>query len=560
MNDKLAGSARKHILTINVEGYFQVGAFSQLIPFDHWERFDTRIKRNTDAALALLADTENRATFFASGWIGENYPQILRDIIEHGHEVACHGYYHQSIREIPPPAFREDLRRSRQAIEQATGRAILGFRIGRGWIGPDDLWALDVLCEEGFRYDSSLCPIGRQFSKNENRFFLHLHNCAAGDLWEVPASATGKFGWAVPFSGGNYIRQLPAWPIREAVARWVERRRGPLVMYFHVWELDPEQPNISAASWLQHIRHYRNLASMPKRVRYFLERYPFTTISDYLNLGEGSIGEPRPAMADAQPTIPVATTPSFGSQVPLAIVIPCYNEEASLEYLRKTLANFSTASARSLRPQFVFVDDGSSDSTWCKLESLFGTRADCTLIQHGKNEGIAAAILTGIKQATTELVAVVDADCTFDPMQLNKMVPMMTDEVAVVAASPFHSRGTIANVPRWRLLLSKGAAFLYRCVLHHQFSSYTSCFRVYRRSAVSDLAVYKKGFCGVAEILARLDLAGYRLVECPAELEIRLLGRSKINTMKTIIDHLQLILRLAAARWLRVPLPDGYRP
>ncbi len=286
MNERVAGTARHHIVTINVEDYFQVGAFSHLIPYAHWERFDARIQRNTETTLALLNDTRNRATFFASGWIGENYPHILRSIVDAGHEVACHGYYQQSIREIAPAAFREDLERSRRVIEDATGRAVHGFRVGRGWIGPDDLWALEALCEQGFRFDSSICPIGRQFANEHERFRLHQHHTASGMLWEVPLSATRKFGWAIPFSGGNYIRQLPEWPMREVVARWVERRQAPLVMYFHIWELDTEQPNISAASWLQRLRHYRNLSAMPARVRYFLERYPFTSVNNYLSLAD----------------------------------------------------------------------------------------------------------------------------------------------------------------------------------------------------------------------------------------------------------------------------------
>ena len=158
MKHHLIGSARRHIVTINVEDYFQVGAFSHLIPFSHWERFDARVKRNTEAALALLARTATTATFFASGWIGENYPGILRSVVDAGHEVACQGYYQQSIRDIAPPAFREDLHRSRKAIEDATGRSVHGFRVGRGRIGPDDLWALDILAEEGFHYDASICP------------------------------------------------------------------------------------------------------------------------------------------------------------------------------------------------------------------------------------------------------------------------------------------------------------------------------------------------------------------------------------------------------------------
>jgi polysaccharide deacetylase family protein (PEP-CTERM system associated) len=554
-----AKGARKHIVTITIEDYFQVGTFSQLIPFSHWERFDARIKRNTDATLELLDQSGTRATFFASGWIGDNYPEILRSVVEAGHEVACQGYYQQSIRDIAPRAFQEDLRRSRRAIEDATGQGVQGFRVGRGRISADDVWALDILAEENFSYDASIAPIGRQFSHQPERFILHQHSAPCGELWEVPASATSLFGWAIPFSGGNYIRQLPAWLIREAVARWVERRHAPLVMYFHIWELDTDQPVINAASWIQRVRHYRNLAGMPERIRYFLERYAFTSINRYLDLGEIPIERGAPV----DPALPVTlmsedTAGQVGDkQTELSIVIPCYNEEASLSYLNKTLDNFCVASAGSLRPNFIFVDDGSRDTTWNKLNAYFATRPDCRLVRHERNKGIAAAIITGFKNSTSDIVAVLDADCTFNPVQLIDMVPLLRDGVAAVAASPLHFQGSLANVPSWRLMLSKGAALLYRSVLHHKFTSYTSCFRVYRRSAVAELSVINQGFCGVAEILARLDLAGYRIVECPAELETRLLGQSKINLLKTIIDHLRLIARLAAARWLKIPLPNS---
>jgi peptidoglycan/xylan/chitin deacetylase (PgdA/CDA1 family) len=139
MNRLHTGGARSNILTLTVEDYFQVGAFSELIPFSHWERFDARIKRNPELALAMLGQHNARATFFASGRIGENDPDILRLIVDAGHEVACQGYYQQSIRDIAPLAFRDDLRRSREAIQNATGQVVRRFRIGRGRLGPDDM-------------------------------------------------------------------------------------------------------------------------------------------------------------------------------------------------------------------------------------------------------------------------------------------------------------------------------------------------------------------------------------------------------------------------------------
>ena len=548
---------RNNIVTINVEDYFQVGTFSQLIPFTSWERFDVRLRRNAEITLALLARFDATATFFASGWIGENYPEILRDIHRAGHEVACQGYYQQPIREIAPPAFRDDVRRSRQAIEDAIGETVQGFRIGRGRIGPNDLWALDVLASEGFSYDASLSPIGRQFSTEPGRFTLHQHESAHGSIWAVPVSATKLCGWAVPLSGGNYLRQLPVWLTREAAARWIERRDAPLVMYFHLWELDAEQPLINAANWVQRLRHYRNLADMPRRVATFLERYPFTSIRSYLDLRAAAIDRTfRTALpAHAPPTnMPTA---SAAPRLALTVVIPCYNEEASLAYLANTLDRFSAAAIERLDLNFVFVNDGSRDTTATKLDEIFGGRPDCAIVHHPVNRGIAAAIITGFAHATTDFVAVLDADCTFDPLQLVDMAAMLAPGIDVVGASPLHPDGNIGNVPHWRLLLSRGAAVLYRSVLHHQFTSYTSCFRLYRRAVVQDLRVYNQGFCGVAEIFARIDLAGGHMVECPVKLETRLLGQSKINLLKTIFDHLYLIARIAAARWLAMPLPDA---
>lgn len=557
MSESFISVPRSNILTITVEDYFQVGAFSRLIPSSRWERFDARLKNNTQLALDLLAATNTSATFFASGWIGEHYPEILRSIVDAGHELACQAYYQQAVHEISPRAFRDDVRRSRETIQNATGQAVQGFRVGRGRIGPEDLWALDVLQEEGFRYDASVSPIGRQFSREPQRFYLHQHETKEGSIWEIPVSATSIFGNAVPFSGGNYIRQLPRWLTRELVARWVARRHAPLVMYFHIWELDYDQPLISAANWLQRIRHYRNLDEMPERIEHFLNLYPFTSISQYLSLDGAAVAtqhDHSPNVFEPDPHLAQPLSDAIGN---LTIVIPCYNEEASLTYLSKTLDRFMSAAGENLKTKFVFVDDGSVDSTWEKLNQKFGEQSNCTVLRHAKNKGIAAAIITGFAACEDDLIAVLDADCTFDPMQLFEMLPMLTEEISVVAASPLHSHGNIANVPGWRLLLSRGAAFLYRCVLHHQFTSYTSCFRIYRRSAVRELRIHNLGFCGVAEILARIDLAGHKMIECPAKLETRLLGESKINLLRTIFDHIKLIARIAAKRWLEIPMPES---
>ncbi|MGF1627953.1 MAG: glycosyltransferase [Kiloniellaceae bacterium] len=541
---------RKHLLTVVVEDYFQVGAFSHLIPSGYWSRFETNLQRNTESALALLAMTGSRATFFSCGWIADNHPQILRLIVESGHEVACQGYFHHRIGELSPADFTKDARRSRLAVEDATGQIVRGFRIGRGWIGPRDIWALDALAEAGFAYDSSL------HARNAARGAIHRHAARAGILYEVSPTSLPILGQACLLSGGNYLRQLPDWLLRSGVEKWVASHADPLMFYFHSWELEAEQPKIAAASWLQRLRHYRNLAIMPDKIRYFLERYDFISIAEHLELKpEAATRRARdetPATVLSRPTV----VSSGMAKTPLTLVIPCYNEAETLRYLAKTLQRFAEQAGTLFDLHYVLVDDGSRDDTWALLQQYFGDQDRFRLIRHGANRGIAAALITGFCHAHTEYLASLDADCTFAPEQLIEMMSLMTEEVDVVAASPAHAQGSMRTVPAWRALLSRGAAFMYRCVLSHKLTSYTSCFRLYRRRALQGITVYDPGFCGVTEILGRLDLAGCRIVEYPAVLETRLLGRSKIKILRTVAGHLRLALQLATWRWLGRPMPE----
>jgi glycosyltransferase involved in cell wall biosynthesis len=232
----------------------------------------------------------------------------------------------------------------------------------------------------------------------------------------------------------------------------------------------------------------------------------------------------------------------------VSVVVPCYNEELILPYLANTLEDVERTLAPLYDLRFLFVDDGSVDRTWSSMQEVFGDRPNCELLRHEVNRGVAAAILTGIVHSETDIVCSIDCDCTYDPLQLERLIPMLTEDVDMVTASPYHQDGVVRNVPRWRLFLSKSLSSLYRAVLNHRLATYTSCFRVYRRSAVSDVQIREGGFLGVAEMLGRLDLDGARIVECPAVLEVRLLGRSKMRTLRTIVGHLRLLFRLWLAR------------
>jgi polysaccharide deacetylase family protein (PEP-CTERM system associated) len=531
---------RRHILTVHLEDYFQVGPLSSAIPLRYWPRFDTRVERNVRATLDLLDERGHKATFFTVGWIADMLPDVVREVARRGHEVASKGYLHRSIRQMSRDEFRSDAVKSRRALERATGQAVHGYRIARGWFEESDLWALDVLAEEGFAYDSSLRHLG--FTRRSRGAAPFVHRAGDRTIHELPLPSWSLGGFSLPIAGGNYVRQFPDRFMRARIAEFVARGNAPLNFYFHVWELDVDQPRITAVSTPNRLRQYRNLERMPDRIRRYLKDYDFTTAGQHLGLTP----EPASPVEAGSLAAEVHAASEVGvARRPVTIIVPCFNEEASLGYLSRTLDTFAQDNATTLDVSFVLVDDGSKDKTWEGMQRLFGPRPNYKLVQHTVNRGIAAACLTGIEAASTETVCVIDADCSFDPARLAVMIPMLEDGVDLVTASPYHKEGGVLNVPAWRLVLSKGASQIYGLILHNKLASYTACFRVYRRSAVLGMKLDNYGFTGIAELLARLDQSGARILECPAVLESRLLGISKMKVARTIGEHMRLMTRLA---------------
>jgi glycosyltransferase involved in cell wall biosynthesis len=295
---------------------------------------------------------------------------------------------------------------------------------------------------------------------------------------------------------------------------------------------------------------------MQPMLEYYFHRYSFTSAANYLNLPTelpslpvGQASRLPEASGALRASETLALREEGPARTPVTVVVPCYNEELILPYLANTLKSVIASLEKDYELSFVFVNDGSKDGTAGALEKIFGGRPRTTIHHHETNRGVAAAILTGIRRASTELVCSIDCDCTYDPHELAKMIPLLTEGVDVVTASPYHPEGAVRNVPGWRLFLSRSSSFLYRRVLRQKLYTYTSCFRLYRRSAVVDLDIRETGFLGVAEILGKLDLRGARIVEYPAVLEVRMLGRSKMKTVRTILGHLRLMSRLL---WLRL--------
>lgn len=268
-------------MSVDVEDYFHVSVFDGLIPRQRWDDLQSRVCANTDRLLAIFDDAHVKATFFVLGWVGQRFPALVKRIADAGHEVASHGYAHRLVYDQTPAAFREDVRRAKALLEEAAGSEVAGFRAPSYSITPRSLWALDVLIEEGYRYDASIFPIvhDRYGIPVSARQPYELQR-AAGTLIEVPASTVRVGPCNLPIAGGGYFRILPyQW------TRWGIRRLNdqgePAVFYLHPWEIDPGQPRLSAGM-LGRFRHYRNLGETERRLRALLNDFRFAPVRGLL--------------------------------------------------------------------------------------------------------------------------------------------------------------------------------------------------------------------------------------------------------------------------------------
>jgi polysaccharide deacetylase family protein (PEP-CTERM system associated) len=269
-------------MTIDVEDYFHVSAFAGIVSPSDWDRYESRVCMNTERLLDVLERAGVHATFFVLGWVAERFPKLVRRIHDAGHELASHSYDHGLVYDKSPDAFRADLRRAKAAIEQAAGVAVDGYRAPSYSITERSLWALDVLVDEGYRYDSSIYPIrhDRYGIPSWNR---HIHRVgrAGGGIWELPGSTVRRLGTNLPIGGGGYFRLLPyAWT-RSGIARVNTSEGRPAIFYLHPWEIDPDQPRVNAGATSK-FRHYYNLRETERRLWRLLSDFRFGTISQVL--------------------------------------------------------------------------------------------------------------------------------------------------------------------------------------------------------------------------------------------------------------------------------------
>ena len=255
-------------LSVDVEDWFQVGAFETVIARDKWDSLEHRVEANGDAVLALFDEAGVKGSFFTLGWVAERYPRLIRRVVDAGHEIASHGWDHQRVFTMEPAIFRADLDRARIAIEDSCGVSPMGYRAPSFSIDQRTPWAHRVLAEEGYAYSSSVAPIRHDhYGWRDAPRFAH-RPLPDSDLIELPVTTVELGGRRMAAGGGGFFRLLPYGFSNWAITRVNGSDERPAVFYFHPWEIDPDQPRVQEAPLKSRIRHYSRLKEMrPKLLK-----------------------------------------------------------------------------------------------------------------------------------------------------------------------------------------------------------------------------------------------------------------------------------------------------
>jgi dolichol-phosphate mannosyltransferase len=434
----------------------------------------------------VCAASAATVTWFVTRELAARQAGPLRSLAEQGHEIAL-AATPLALAADAGDGERERARRAWRAalaaIEDATGVAVRGVAVP--WPAPATAWWRDWLADAGLDYVVS------------------------------PARTGGT---------GHAVRTLRG-----------ERTVGAAIVA--AWNFVRERPRLVGLPRATFAAHYDREPDGPELIA-TLRAGP-ATIARALGL------EPRPRPHRDAHAPPPAVARAAAPR--LAIVVPLKDEESGIASLAAELDEVARSLADVAACEFVFVDDGSTDRTWALLQERLGARAKAHLVRHPHNQGVAAAIRSGMLATEAPIVASIDGDLSYDPAEIERMLPLLAD-ADVVTASPYHAAGGVKNVPGWRLVLSRTLSWCYRRLLRSDVRTWTSCFRLYRRAAVVSLPLDNPGFLGTAELLVRVLRAGGRVREHPCVLEARLFGSSKMKVLRTIRGHLHLLWQVARGR------------
>lgn len=257
----------QNALSVDVEDWFQVGAFETVIDRKDWDSLECRVERNTDTVMALFDEAGVKATFFTLGWVAERYPALIRRIVGAGHEIASHGYGHNRVFTFTPDQFAVDIERTRKLLEDASGQKVTGYRAPSFSIDQRTPWAHEILAEQGYTYSSSVAPVKHDHYGWAEAPRFAFYPVAGSEFLEIPVTTAQLGPKRLAAGGGGFFRLLPY-----AFSRWAIRQvnnddKRPAVIYFHPWEIDPDQPRVANAPIKSKLRHYTKLDVMADKLR-----------------------------------------------------------------------------------------------------------------------------------------------------------------------------------------------------------------------------------------------------------------------------------------------------
>jgi polysaccharide deacetylase family protein (PEP-CTERM system associated) len=279
----------RNALSVDVEDWFHVGAFENVISREDWRSLECRVERNTDTLLEMFDDAQIKATFFTLGWVAERFPQLLQRIATAGHELANHGSEHDRVFTFTPEQFAADIDRARKAIEDASGALVTGYRAPSFSIDQRTPWAHEVLAEQGYAYSSSVAPVKHDHYGWAEAPRFAFRPVAGSDLIEIPVTTAVFAGKRLAAGGGGFFRMLPY-----AFSRWAVRQvnaedKRPAIIYFHPWEIDPDQPRVANAPIKSKLRHYSRLKAMAPKLKQLMHDFQWGRLDAIVEEERGRI-------------------------------------------------------------------------------------------------------------------------------------------------------------------------------------------------------------------------------------------------------------------------------
>ena len=281
----------RNAFTVDVEDYFQVSAFESCVQRERWPEFESRVEANTLRIADLLESANVSGTFFILGWVAERFPALVQELRSRGHEIGSHSYWHRLIYSQSPEEFRDDVKRSRDVLQDILGEPVISYRAPSFSITQKSLWALDILAEEGFQIDSSVFPVYHdRYGIAGARPDIHFQKTTCGQLAEFPPSVFKLGWWNLPVSGGGYFRLYPFAFTRYCLSQVNKRTNHPFMFYIHPWEVDPQQPRLSGPSAMSRMRHYVNLHRTETKLQMLLQEFEFDRVDHIVSEYTSVIG------------------------------------------------------------------------------------------------------------------------------------------------------------------------------------------------------------------------------------------------------------------------------